>query len=45
MKHFFKRLFCKHEYEFRIQMLIDAGMRKLVSCKCKRCGKFKTYIV
>ena len=45
MKQFFKRLFCKHDYEFYMQMLIDAGMRKLVLHKCTKCGKFKVYIV
>lgn len=45
MNRFIKQLFCKHEYEFYYSMLVDAGMRKLVTHKCKHCGKLKTYIV
>ena len=41
----FKRLFCKHEYEFKESMMLHAGMRKMVVHKCEKCGKEKTWIV
>ena len=45
MKDIFKRLFCKHEFEFDSQTLINTGMRKMIIHKCKKCGKLKFYFV
>ena len=36
-----KRLFCKHEYKYKEQMLISVGMQKLIVYKCAKCGKEK----
>ena len=44
MRQFFKRLFCKHEYEFEYSYLIQTGSRKLIAHKCKLCGKRKIII-
>ena len=38
---FVKRLFCKHEYEFANKQMIDGGMRKMCTNRCKKCGKVK----
>lgn len=40
-----KQLRCKHEYKYESQMLINAGMRKMVTHKCEKCGKEKIYYV
>ena len=32
-------LFCKHDYQFLDQHLIDSGMRKMIRHKCIKCGK------
>ena len=40
-----KRLFCKHEYEFVNQQMIDGGVRKMRTYICKKCGKVKVYSV
>ena len=42
---FVKRLFCKHEYEFVNQQMIDGGMRKMRTHRCKKCGKVKVCFV
>lgn len=42
---FIKKLFCKHEYEFLTQRIIDGGMKKLCIHRCKKCGKVKVYFV
>ena len=42
---FVKRLFCKHEYEFVNHQMIDGGMRKMCTHRCKKCGKVKVYFV
>lgn len=36
---FFKRLFCKHDYEYIYLRMVDTGKAKLYRCKCKKCGK------
>ena len=41
MKSFLKRLFCKHEYEKIDECLIEGGMNKMYTLKCKKCGKIK----
>ena len=33
------KLFCKHDYIFKEQKLIDCGMRKMIIRKCTKCGK------
>ena len=43
--NFFKRLFCKHEYKYKEQMFINAGMRKMIVYKCEKCGKEKCKFV
>ena len=40
-----KPLFCKHEYEFVNQQMIDGGMRNMCTYICKKCGKVKVYSV
>ena len=45
MKQILKRLFCKHEYKYKSQMLINSGMRKMVTYECEKCGKEKIYFV
>ena len=40
-----KRLFCNHEYKYKEQTLINAGMQKMIIYKCKKCGKEKCKIV
>ena len=42
---FVKRLFCKHEYEFVNQQMIDGGMRKMCTQRCKKCGKVNVCFV
>lgn len=34
-----KRLFCKHEYKHKEQMLINTGMQKMIVYKCEKCEK------
>lgn len=41
----FEKLFCRHDYEYYDQYKVDGGMAKIVRHKCKKCGKFKVYIV
>ena len=40
-----KRLFCKHEYQYKEQMLINTGMQKMIVYKCEKCGKGKCKII
>lgn len=42
---FFKRLFCKHEYEVDYDRLAHLGDYKLKVWKCIKCGKEKSKIV
>ena len=42
---FIKRLFCKHEYKYKQQTLINTGMQKMIVYKCKKCGKEKCKII
>ena len=32
---------CQHEYERTGDMLIETGSRKIIYCKCVKCGKTK----
>jgi len=41
----FKRLFCKHAYEFVDSYLINTGMQKMIIYKCSKCGKQKIKFV
>lgn len=38
---FIKRLFCKHDYQYTHQHMINGGMGKIKYCKCNKCGKIK----
>jgi len=39
MSDFFRKLFCKHDYEQEYLHMIDGGMDKLYKLTCKKCGK------
>lgn len=45
MKKLLKRLFCKHEYKFKESKMLHAGMQKMVTHKCEKCGKEKVYYI
>lgn len=36
---FLKRLFCKHDYEYKYLHMVHGSMAKLYRCTCKKCGK------
>lgn len=38
---FLKKLFCKHDYDYKYLHKIDGGMAKLYRCTCKKCGKVR----
>ena len=38
---FLKWLFCKHDYAYQYDHMVDTGMRKLYRLTCKKCGKEK----
>lgn len=38
---FFKKLFCKHDYEYKYLHMVNGGMEKLYRCTCKKCGKVR----
>ena len=35
----FKKLFCKHDYDYQYLNMVNTGMAKLYRCTCKKCGK------
>lgn len=41
MVDFLKRLFCRHDYEYEYQHMVDMGMGKLYKQTCKKCGKVR----
>lgn len=43
--HIFKKLVCKHEYEYMGYCMLDFGMRKLLRYKCKKCGKIRQRVI
>ena len=45
MLRFFKRLFCKHEYEFVKSQIVDAGRTKETISRCKHCGKVRVRLL
>ena len=43
---FLKRIFCKHEYRpIEPFYMIDTGMRKARTVKCRKCGKERIEIL
>jgi hypothetical protein len=45
LKRIWKQLFCQHEYKYEKQVLINGGMKKMITHKCIKCGKEKFYFV
>lgn len=41
MSRFLKRLFCRHDYDWKYLHMVDGGMAKLYRCTCKKCGKVR----
>lgn len=39
IKQFFKRIFCKHQYNYIDNKLTDFGRFKTYSYRCEKCGK------
>lgn len=38
---FFKKLFCKHDYNYEYLHMVNGGMAKLYRYTCKKCGKVR----
>lgn len=41
MGRFLKRLFCRHDYDWKYLHMVNGGMAKLYRCTCKKCGKVR----
>lgn len=41
MQNIFKRMLCKHSYNWKYIRMTDGGMRKMYLLTCKKCGKKK----
>lgn len=41
LKNALKIIFCKHDYAYQYEHMVDTGMRKLYRLTCKKCGKEK----
>lgn len=41
LKKLWKRLLCKHDYEYQYERKINGGMTKITFWECKKCGKIK----
>lgn len=45
IKDIIKRFRCNHEFEVVDSHMINTGMQKMITEKCKKCGKVKVEFV
>jgi uncharacterized OB-fold protein len=43
--NWFNNLFCKHDYVYESQQMINGGMGKILFYKCSKCGKVNIEII